>query len=167
MVLPLVASLPRDRFRVHVFAFPSVVDSWAQAISWKADQYVSLPWDFTSASKLIQEAKMDVLLFADYPDVLTSMVSLQRLAPVQAGLFVRGAVHTSGLGDLDYYLMPELLLGTEEEIIRSPHENFQIVTLKGLGLPFDPPQYNSNPGGSRMKFEIGGRRFFSDENLYV
>ena len=164
IVLPLITGLPRDRFRVHVFGFPSIVDSWAQAISWNADNYVPLPWDFGEAKDIIGAANMDVLLFSDYPDVVTSMISMLRLAPVQAGFFVRGAVRTSGLGSLDYYLMPELLVGTAEDTIRSPHENFQVVTLKGLGLPFDPPQFHNS---LKIKYEIGGRRFFSDDNLYL
>ena len=36
--LPLIASLPRDKFHVTVFSFPTIVDSWAEAISWSADR---------------------------------------------------------------------------------------------------------------------------------
>jgi hypothetical protein len=43
VTLPLISSLPRETFRVHIFALPTVRDSWASAISWSADAYVPLP----------------------------------------------------------------------------------------------------------------------------
>ena len=49
--LPVIASLPRDKFRVTVFSLPTKVDSWAQAIAWSADNYVGLPNDFRKGER--------------------------------------------------------------------------------------------------------------------
>jgi hypothetical protein len=68
VTLPLISSLPRDKFRVNVFALPTIVDSWAQAISWSADGYHPLPMDFVEASNILADAKLDILLFPDHPD---------------------------------------------------------------------------------------------------
>ena len=63
-------SLPRDRFKLFVFGFPTVVDEWAQAISWNADRYVPLPMDYGEARRVVEKEEMDVLLFSDWQDVV-------------------------------------------------------------------------------------------------
>jgi len=65
VTMPMVASLPRDKFRVTIFAFPTVVDAWAKAISWSADNYTPLPMDFKVAAEAISNSNVDVLLFPD------------------------------------------------------------------------------------------------------
>ena len=83
LALPIIASLPRDKFKVTVFSFPTIVDSWAQAISWSADNYVGLPNDFVKASQKIAASNSDILLYADHSDPISCLLSYQRLAPVQ------------------------------------------------------------------------------------
>ncbi|GMH89239.1 hypothetical protein TrST_g12991 [Triparma strigata] len=170
LALPIIASLPRDKFKVTVFSFPTIVDSWAQAISWSADNYVGLPNDFVKASQKIASSNSDILLYADHSDPISCLLSYQRLAPVQVGFYVRGAVHTSGLAQLDYYLQPEVVGGVSDEFgaEQEVHEDQQIVTLSGFGLPFDPPQRDQTDlGRNDVKFEFGGRKFFANDNLYL
>ena len=87
--------------------------------------------------------------------------------------FVRGSPHDSGLSYLDYYLMPEIatreqgnavVLAEVDSLEESTEgsDGQQTVVLGGLGMPFDPPQV---PSGNA--FEFGGRKFFSNENLYL
>jgi predicted O-linked N-acetylglucosamine transferase (SPINDLY family) len=161
VTLPLVSSLPRDKFRVHVFAFPTIVDSWAQAISWSADSYTSIPMDFQVASERIAAAKLDILLFPDHSDTISTLLSYQRLAPVMASYYVRGAVEDSGLSAMDYYLFPSIL---NTPLTETERGGVQLVQLEGFGLPFDPP-HDFNP--DRQNVEIKGRKFFANENLYL
>ncbi|GMH67987.1 hypothetical protein TL16_g04817 [Triparma laevis f. inornata] len=177
LALPIIASLPRDKFKVTVFSFPTIVDSWAQAISWSADNYVGLPNDFVKASQKIAASNSDILLYADHSDPISCLLSYQRLAPVQVGFYVRGSVHTSGLAQLDYYLQPEVVGGgnNNKKNNNSSNDNEpdepsdqQILTLSGFGLPFDPPQRDRNEvRRSDVRFEFGGRKFFANDNLYL
>ena len=86
------------------------------------------------------------------------LLSRMRLAPVMAGYYVRGAGARgdSGLGVLDYMLVPDILpaeTGAEEQLVR----------LKGFGLPFDPPHEFRR----KEVYEVKGRKFYSNENVYV
>ena len=77
VTLPLVASLPRDRFRVTVFSFPTKVDSWAQAIAYSADRYIGLKNDFQEATARIASANLDIILYPDFSDEITCLLSYQ------------------------------------------------------------------------------------------
>ena len=90
----------------------------------------------------------------------------QRLAPVQVGFYVRGAVYNSGLAQLDYYLQPEVVVVEGVDDGEGPATDQQVVTMSGFGLPFDPPQETHNPYGE-VKFEFGNRKFYTDDNLYL
>ena len=106
---------------------------------------------------------MDIIMYPDHSDPISCLLSYQRLAPVQAGYFVRGAVVGSGLGNIDYYIMPEVGVGGEGEWEwKGEGGDGQMVVLSGLGLPFDPPQEASG-----ISSTYGGRRFYSNDNIYL
>jgi len=123
------------------------------------------------------------------------MLSMGRLAQVQVAYFSRGNVNVNV--NVDYYIVPEFakrIMGEENDFnVNHVDANtttttratpYQIVEMKGMGMPFDPPQSwasggsssstsnnnnnnNNNNNKKRLKFEIAGLKFYSDNNLYV
>lgn len=98
-----IRDLPRDRFSVHVVAIGARDDALRRGIEEAADVYVNLPRDLAAVRRALEEAELDVLVFADIGmDPLTYALALFRFAPVQAVSW--GHSETSGLDTIDYFL---------------------------------------------------------------
>ena len=98
-----IRDLPRDRFEVRVFAIDPRDDAMRRDIENAADAYMRLPRDLADIRKAIEDAALDILVFADIGmDPLTYALALWRLAPVQAVSW--GHSDTSGVDTIDYYL---------------------------------------------------------------
>lgn len=78
---------------------------------------------------------------------------------MQIAYYVRGAIDDSGLAPQDYYLLPSILA-----LPHTQSKTHQLVQVNGLGLPFDPPRDFVPTTGA---FEVKGRKFYANENLYL
>ena len=103
VTLGLIRDLPRERYSVHVFAIASGDDAMRAAIEAAADDYRALPAVLDEARRAIEEAELDVLVFADIGmHGLTYFLALSRLAPVQAVWW--GHPETTGIDTIDYFM---------------------------------------------------------------
>lgn len=130
--LSLARDLDHARFEVWVFSVAPRRDPVDAAYRASADHFVELAEDLDAARRAIEDAALDVLVYADlgmHP--FTYFLALWRLAPVQMATW--GHPTTSGIDTVDYYLSAEAL-----ETDRSPASYSETV----LALPaFCGPGY--------------------------
>lgn len=105
----IIASLPAERFDVHLLRVPPFVDdARARAIAASAHAVHRLPATLAGARAAIAALELDVLFYADLgTEPLTYYLAYARLAPVQCVTW--GHPTTSGIPTIDFYLShPEL-----------------------------------------------------------
>jgi predicted O-linked N-acetylglucosamine transferase (SPINDLY family) len=159
----LIRDLPRDSFRVDVFAITPQRDELAEAIRESADRYVALPRDLGKVREAIESAALDILFFADIGmDPLTYFLAFWRLAPIQ--MVSWGHSVTSGIDTVDYYVSSEAVEARGSE---------QFYTEKLVRLPgYFMPRYRRPvlDGARKSRRELGlpeGKRlYYCPQNLF-
>ena len=151
----LIRDLPRSRFEVVVFSIAPRDDEWARRIRADCDRYVAVPEDLQAVRRAIEDARLDVLFFADIGmDALTYFLAFWRLAPLQ--LTTWGHSSTSGIDSIDGFVSAAALESNEaqehysEELLKLPafynpgYRRPVMPALRSrgeLGLPDDGPLY--------------------------
>jgi len=135
IALSMLHALRSPGLHFTIFAFPTIYDEVTHHFRNIADQYIVLPKNITEARDIITATKpsIDILLYPDWPDPYTYLLSYFRLAPVQGAFFVRGA--TSGIHSLDFYFIGEYALSGNHFSRVSRWFCEQVVELQGLGWP--------------------------------
>lgn len=151
----LIRDLPRDRFHVTVFSMAARDDPVRATIAAAADEYVTLTEYVEASRKVVADAGLDVLVFADigmHP--ATYFLSFWRLAPVQITTW--GHSETSGIDTIDYYLsaqgveLPSAQEHYSEQLLRPDAfflpgyarlQPFALCDRAMLGLPTDRRLY--------------------------
>ncbi|MBL8670401.1 MAG: tetratricopeptide repeat protein [Alphaproteobacteria bacterium] len=122
--LGLIATLPKDKIDLKVYATQANVDHFTKAIEKHAPITV-LPSDLAAAQRMLGRAGLDIAVFPDVgmdPDVF--VLAAGRFAPVQATSW--GHPDTTGLETLDYFVSSDLIepAGAEatytEQLVRLP-----------------------------------------------
>src|SRR5207237_3736353 len=119
------------------------------------DRYVAVPEDLQAVRRAIEDARLDVLFFADIGmDALTYFLAFWRLAPLQ--LTTWGHSSTSGIDSIDGFVSAAALESNEaqehysEELLKLPafyNPGYRRPVMPAprsrgeLGLPDDGPLY--------------------------
>ena len=133
LFLPLIESLDRSEFELHVLHLGPEYDAWTQ----RAERLPNFHRGERPAPdwmRLILSLQADAVIYLDlgmHP--LTVALAALRLAPVQAMLW--GHPVTTGLPSLDYVLSPDLM----EPANGAAHYSESLVRLPGLGHGLAPP----------------------------
>lgn len=104
----VIRNLPRDKFNVFIFYYFKPNDDLGRYI-WESDNTnIVLPdSNFIDRRKVIEEQKLDVLVYCDIgmsPD--TMFMAYTRLAPIQLNTW--GHSDTSGIDTIDYFMSSNL-----------------------------------------------------------
>jgi predicted O-linked N-acetylglucosamine transferase (SPINDLY family) len=155
--------LPRDRFKVHVFAITPQTDDLAEAIRKSADHYVPLPRDLDRIRGAIESAALDILFFADIGmDPLTYFLAFWRLAPIQ--MVTWGHSITSGIDTVDYYVSADAI----EAVGSEKYYTEKLVRLPGYFMPrYRRPALDA-PRKSRRELGLpeGRHLYYCPQNLF-
>jgi predicted O-linked N-acetylglucosamine transferase (SPINDLY family) len=151
----MIASLPRERFRISVFSGARRDDQVSRFVRAKADDYVRLDGSVANARRQLQAAELDVLYYPEIGmDPTTYALAPYRLAPVQCVGW--GHPITTGLASIDYFLSSEMVEPPEAD----DHYTERLVRLAHLPTYYHRP---SEPGrGGRADFGLP-----DDRPLYV
>ena len=126
----LIHDLPRERFEVIAYAIEPRADPWAHAIRESAESHVALPADPAHIRATLEEARLDVLIFADIGmEPLTYYLAFWRFAPFQMTTW--GHPVTSGIDTIDYYLSAASLETEGADL----HYTERLVRLPGYFMP--------------------------------
>lgn len=123
-VAGLIASIPRDRFRVTILHLDGPCEEIRQTLQ-EGDQLVKVPYALPEARARIAAEKLDILFYTDLGlEPWTYFLSFARLAPVQCTC--GGHPVTSGVPNVDFYLssaldeIPEAQAHYRERLVQLP-----------------------------------------------
>lgn len=126
--------LDRNRFEVVVLYAGGQHDEMVAKFHAASDQWISIPRNIQDARRLIGEAELDVLVFADVGmDSLTSTLVHSRMAPIQCATW--GHPSTTGSDKIDYFISSQLL----ETPNAAQHYSEALGLLPLLGVQYKRP----------------------------
>lgn len=159
----LIRDLPRDDFRVDVFAITPQADEMAETIRKSADHYVALPRDLGKVREAIESAALDILFFADIGmDPLTYFLAFWRLAPIQ--MVTWGHSVTSGIDTVDCYVSSDAIEAPGSE----QYYTEKLVRLPGYFMPRYRRPLLDGPRKSRGELGLpeGKRVYYCPQSLF-
>lgn len=159
----LFARFDRDRVSVHGFTFQSAADPVYCAMTRDADEWVTLPSEFSPARQALARARLDVLLYPDIGmDPLTYFLAFARLAPVQCTTW--GHPVTSGVPALDYYISTDYFEPADGDC----HYSERLVRLEDVAFPgyYVRPYAAVAAPSPAPGFDRGRRVYFCPQMLF-
>ncbi len=167
LIIGLLESIPeslRHKLELVAVCFPTPKSAITDKLTSLFDRSINLPDDRSVAIQRIRDENFRVLLFSDANyDTRVFALAHERLAPIQAALWGWGS--TIGLGSLDYFFIPEMLISKVNcpPLINSkaifPLTFFQEQVIRLDGFPSLPRMTPLNFDESRRIMQT---RYFLD-----
>ncbi len=140
--LQRLQQLSRVKIHLTIAYTGGVRDTMAEQFAATADQFVQLPRDVTTASQVLANLDLDVLVHADVGmDALTQTLAYSRFAPIQIATW--GHPDTTGSPMMDYFLSSR-----ELERADGPADySEKLLLLPSLGIDYARPALASDRKG--------------------
>ncbi len=134
----LIAKLSRSDFCVTVFLIGETADATVSFLRERAQAFVMLPENVTTARQIVADAALDILVYPDVGmDPVSHTLAFSRLARVQCAMW--GHPVTTGIPAIDHFISSELI----EPAGAAAHYTENLVSLKSLPTYYYRPKLES------------------------
>lgn len=136
----LLEHLPRDKFEIFIYSTGRSGQPILPRIAAVADHQHVLPYALEPARRLIAEAELDVLVYADIGmENLSTCLAHARLAPVQCATW--GHPVTTGIPTVDYFISSDIAEPSDAQL----HYSETLIRLSGVQTCYRRPAFPTVP----------------------